>query len=119
MCTITERATAGYASMATIAYLMFGVEVRSQVTLNLSLNKVSSKIAIYTTLVNPLSKFALMMTFITDALEELLPKRYKNRVTSILVNTLLIMKPAIALSPLKQMRKKDRSMRGCLAHEVP
>jgi len=43
--------TVGYASMAIIGYLMFGDEVESQVTLNLPLDKVSSKLAIYTTLV--------------------------------------------------------------------
>jgi len=36
----------GYASMAIEAYLMFGDEVESQVTLNLPLDKVSSKLAI-------------------------------------------------------------------------
>jgi len=37
--------------MAIIDYLMFGGEVESQVNLNLPLDKVSSKLAIYTTLV--------------------------------------------------------------------
>jgi len=87
--------TAGYAYMAIIGYLMFGDEVESQVTLNLPLNKVSSKLAIYTTLVNPISKFALMATPITSALKDLLPRRYKNRLTSILVSTVLVMSTTI------------------------
>lgn len=87
--------TAGYASMAIIGYLMFGSEVESQVTLNLPLNKVSSKIAIYTTLVNPISKFALMATPITNALKDLLPRKYKNRMTSILVSTVLVISTTI------------------------
>ncbi|KAK7295370.1 hypothetical protein RJT34_18277 [Clitoria ternatea] len=87
--------TAGYASMAILGYLMFGPGVDSQVTLNLPLNKVSSKIAIYTTLVNPISKFALMATPITNALKELLPRTYKNKFTSILVSTLLVISTTI------------------------
>ncbi|KAK7394496.1 hypothetical protein VNO78_15025 [Psophocarpus tetragonolobus] len=82
--------TVGYASMAIIGYLMFGAKVESQITLNLPLNKVSSQLAIYTTLVNPIAKFALMATPITNALKELLPRTYKNRVTSILVSTVLV-----------------------------
>ncbi|ESW11564.1 hypothetical protein PHAVU_008G040900 [Phaseolus vulgaris] len=87
--------TVGYASMAVIGYLMFGDEVESQITLNLPLDKVSSKLAIYTTLVNPISKFALMATPITNALKDLLPRTHKNRLTSILVSTVLVMSTTI------------------------
>ncbi|XP_022635264.1 amino acid transporter AVT1I-like [Vigna radiata var. radiata] len=87
--------TVGYASMAIVGYLMFGEEVESQVTLNLPLDKVSSKLAIYTTLVNPISKFALMATPITNALKELLPMTYNNRVTSILLSTSLVLSTTI------------------------
>ncbi|XP_058740836.1 amino acid transporter AVT1I-like [Vicia villosa] len=83
--------TIGYASMAIIGYLMFGSKVESQVTINLPLNKISSRIAIYTTLVNPISKFALMATPITNALKDLLPRTYKNnKVTNIFVSTFLV-----------------------------
>ncbi|WVZ06404.1 hypothetical protein V8G54_019750 [Vigna mungo] len=88
--------TVGYASIAIVGYLMFGEEVESQVTLNLPLNKVSSKVAIYTTLMNPISKFALMTTPITNALKDLLPRSYKNKVTNILVSTMLVMSTTIA-----------------------
>ncbi|CAJ1829401.1 unnamed protein product [Sphenostylis stenocarpa] len=87
--------TVGYASMAIIGYRMFGDGIESQVTLNLPLDKVSSKVAIYTTLVNPISKFALMVTPITNALKDLLPRTYKNRLTSILVSTVLVMSATI------------------------
>ncbi|KAJ0692546.1 putative amino acid transporter, transmembrane domain-containing protein [Helianthus annuus] len=50
-CTIT------YSSMAVV-----GSEVESQVTLNFPTNKISSIVAICTTLVNPIAKYALMMT---------------------------------------------------------
>ncbi|TKY65182.1 Vacuolar amino acid transporter 1 [Spatholobus suberectus] len=87
--------TAAYASMAIIGYLMFGPDVESQLTLNLPLNKVSSKLAVYTTLVNPISKFALIVTPITNALKDLLPRTYKNKVTSILVSTVLVISTSI------------------------
>jgi len=88
--------TVMYASMAIIGYLMFGSEVESQVTLNLPLNKISSRIAIYTTLVNPISKFALMVTPITNAMKDFLPRTYKNkRVTNIFVSTVLVISNVI------------------------
>ena len=87
--------TAGYASMAIIGYLMFGPNVESQVTLNLPLDKVSSRVAIYTTLVNPIAKYALMTTPITNALKNLLPRKYKNRVTKILVSTMMVLSTVI------------------------
>ncbi|WVZ08645.1 hypothetical protein V8G54_021991, partial [Vigna mungo] len=87
--------TIDYASMTIVGYLMFGEEVESQVTLNLPMHKVSSKLVIYTTLVNPVSKFALMATPITNALIDLLPMTYKNRVMSILLCTSLVLSTTI------------------------
>ncbi|CAN1321538.1 Amino acid transporter AVT1J [Linum perenne] len=51
-------ATFTYGSMAVMGYLMFGDHLNSQVTLNLPVAKLSSKVAIYTTLVNPVTKYA-------------------------------------------------------------
>ncbi|KAJ1401511.1 Amino acid transporter, transmembrane domain [Sesbania bispinosa] len=62
-------ATIGYASMAIIGYLMFGPDVESQ--------------------------YALMTTPITNALNDLLPRTYKNRVTNILVSTVLVISTVI------------------------
>lgn len=87
--------TAGYASMAIIGYLMFGAQVESQITLNLPINKISSQIAIYTTLVNPISKYALMVTPITNALKGLLPQQHRNKLTSILISTSLVISTVI------------------------
>ncbi|KAI9154323.1 hypothetical protein LWI28_024429 [Acer negundo] len=56
-----------YASMAIFGYLMYGSGVESQITLNLPTNNLSSRLAIYTTLVNPISKYALMVTPIVNA----------------------------------------------------
>ncbi|XP_020219149.1 amino acid transporter AVT1I [Cajanus cajan] len=87
--------TMGYASMAIIGYLMFGPQVESQVTLNLPLDKVSSNLAIYTTLINPISKYGLMATPITNALKDFLPRTYRNRMSNILVSTALVISTTI------------------------
>nr|AFK42790.1 unknown [Lotus japonicus] len=76
-------------------YTMFGGGVESQVTLNLPLDKISSRIAIYTTLVNPISKYVLMTTPITNALKDLLPKGYNSKVTDIIVSAILVMSTVI------------------------
>ncbi|CAK8540639.1 unnamed protein product [Lathyrus sativus] len=84
-------ASIGFATMAIIGYLMFGSKVESQITLSLPLNKISSKIAIYTTLVNPMCKFALIAIPITNALKNLLPRTYKNnRMANIFMSTILV-----------------------------
>ncbi|XP_047951268.1 amino acid transporter AVT1J-like isoform X1 [Salvia hispanica] len=81
--------TMSYGSMAVLGYLMFGSKVQSQVTLNLPTNLVSSKVAIYTTLVNPLAKYALMVCPIVKTLE----RRFlvgRSRRWSILIRTALV-----------------------------
>ena len=55
--------------MAILGYLMYGENLNSQVTLNLPIRKINTKIAIYTTLVNPLAKYAVIITPIADAIE--------------------------------------------------
>lgn len=82
--------TIGYASIAVMGYLMFGDEVQSQITLNLPLGKLSSRVAIYTTLVNPLSKYALMVTPIVSATKQCFPCYYNKRPFSLLISTLLV-----------------------------
>ncbi|KAL6845755.1 hypothetical protein ACP4OV_024330 [Aristida adscensionis] len=62
--------TLNYGSMAVLGYLMYGDGVESQVTLNLPGARLSSTVAIFTTLVNPLSKYALVVTPIASAVEE-------------------------------------------------
>lgn len=83
--------TLGYAAAAVLGYLMFGEEVQSQVTLNLPAGKFSSQVAIYTTLVNPIAKYALMLTPIVNAVKNMLPCHYYNkRVTHVFVSTSLL-----------------------------
>ncbi|KAK8971155.1 hypothetical protein KSP40_PGU000541 [Platanthera guangdongensis] len=82
--------TFNYGAMAILGYLMYGDDLESQVTLNLPAGKIGSKIAIYTTLINPFAKYALTITPIALSIEEWLAFRYK-RSYSILVRTLLLL----------------------------
>ncbi|XVE68142.1 hypothetical protein DITRI_Ditri09bG0045600 [Diplodiscus trichospermus] len=79
-----------YASMAILGYLMFGSDVQSQITLNLPTSKLSSRVAIYTTLVNPISKYALMVTPIVNAIKTLFPYHYNKRFLSLFAGTTLV-----------------------------
>ncbi|XP_047324548.1 amino acid transporter AVT1I-like [Impatiens glandulifera] len=80
-----------YASIAVLGYLMFGSSLQSQITLNLPTNKISSRIAIYTTLVNPISKYALMVTPIVSAIENQIPPHYSKRLSRVLIRTTLVL----------------------------
>ncbi|TVU19391.1 hypothetical protein EJB05_35537 [Eragrostis curvula] len=84
--------TFSYALMGIIGYLMYGDALESQITLNLPSGKVSSKIAIYTTLVNPLTKYALVVAPIAEAVEDALGLRAaaKARLLRVLVRTALV-----------------------------
>ncbi|XP_058755577.1 amino acid transporter AVT1I-like [Vicia villosa] len=86
--------TFGYAAAAILGYLMFGQEVESQVTLNLQTGKLSSRVAIYTTLVNPIAKYALMLTPVINAIKAKVScnKRATHMIisTSLLVSSLVI-----------------------------
>lgn len=84
--------------MAILGYLMYGDEVKSQVTLNLPEGKISSKLAIYTTLINPFSKYALMVTPLATAVEEklLVAGRDSNkRSVNVLIRTLLVVSTVV------------------------
>ncbi|KAL8229172.1 hypothetical protein R6Q57_014072 [Mikania cordata] len=89
-CTIT------YSSMAVVGYLMFGSEVESQITLNLPTHKISSRVAICTTLVNPIAKYALMVTPIVNTIEEkFLSSFYNTRKLSLLMRTALVISTVV------------------------
>lgn len=81
--------------MAVFGYLMFGENVQSQITLNLPTEKLSSKVAIYTTLVNPIAKYALMVTPIVNATKSWFPCQYNKRVSGLLISTFLVFSTAI------------------------
>ncbi|CAL5370660.1 unnamed protein product [Camellia sinensis] len=89
LCTIT------YASMAVFGYMMFGPNVQSQITLNLPVGKVSSKVAICTTLVNPIAKYALMATPIVNSIENRFRSHYSKRPISFLIRTIFVISTVI------------------------
>ncbi|XP_022864995.1 amino acid transporter AVT1I-like [Olea europaea var. sylvestris] len=92
-CTIT------YGTMAILGYLMFGSKVQSQITLNLPIENISSKVAIYTALVNPIAKYALMLMPIANAIENQFKPYCNKRFFSLLVRTtLLITSVVVALT---------------------
>uniref|UniRef100_A0A0C9RLT3 TSA: Wollemia nobilis Ref_Wollemi_Transcript_11976_1986 transcribed RNA sequence n=1 Tax=Wollemia nobilis TaxID=56998 RepID=A0A0C9RLT3_9CONI len=89
-----------YGSIAVMGYLMFGNHLLSQVTLNLPRGKVASKVAIYTTLINPFTKYALTLTPLSTALEEFLPASNTSSKTSLLfwstfIRTLLLVSTVV------------------------
>ncbi|KAE8734512.1 Amino acid transporter isoform 3 [Hibiscus syriacus] len=84
-----------YSSMAISGYLMFGSDVQSQITLNLPTDKLSSRIAIYTTLVNPISKYALMVTPIVNAVKSVIRYRCGKRVLHLFVGTTLVISTVV------------------------
>ncbi|TVU14240.1 hypothetical protein EJB05_37695 [Eragrostis curvula] len=92
--------TLNYGSMAVLGYLMYGDGVESQVTLNLPAARLSSKVAIFTTLVNPFSKYALVVTPIAAAIEDRIrAARGASVPAAVAVRTLLVLSTvAVALA---------------------
>ncbi|CAK9186090.1 unnamed protein product [Ilex paraguariensis] len=92
LCTIT------YASMEVFGYLMFGSQVESQVTLNLPTEKIVQE-AIYTSLVNPISKYALMVMPIVHAAENRLRSCCNRRWLSFVISiTMVVSSVVVALA---------------------
>ncbi|KAI3467343.1 hypothetical protein Pfo_024006 [Paulownia fortunei] len=89
--------TIGYGSIGVLGYLMFGGNVMSPVTLNLPTKHISSKIAIYTTLINPITKYALIMSPIVAALEEALILQNRRSISLIMRTVLVIITVIIAV----------------------
>lgn len=81
--------------MAVLGYSMFGSNVQSQITLSLPIDKLSSKVAIYTTLVNPVAKYALMVTPIVNATKSWFPCQYNKRIYGLLISTSLVISTVI------------------------
>ena len=68
--------------IAVIGYAMYRPSVNSQVTLNLPAGKMSTKIAVYTTLITPLTKYELVVTPIANVVEEwfhVMKKRFNDQ----------------------------------------
>ncbi|XP_023731288.1 amino acid transporter AVT1I [Lactuca sativa] len=85
--------TISYGLMAILGYLMFGEHIASQVTLNLPTKNISSKIAIYTTLMIPIAKYALIIEPVATSIEETLPFR-ESKMMSCLIRTCLVVSTA-------------------------
>lgn len=80
-----------YAAAAIMGYAMFGDSAQSQFTLNLPQDLLASKIAVWTTVVNPFTKYALTITPVALSLEELIPSSdTKSHLYSILIRTTLV-----------------------------
>eukprot|EP00897_Mesotaenium_endlicherianum_P003166 jgi/Mesen1/2878/ME000175S02034 len=84
-----------YGGVATIGYLMYGDDIQSQITLNLPKHLVASKVAVWTTVVNPFTKYAITLNPVALALEELLPaawnpRSWKYLAAGTLIRTLLV-----------------------------
>ncbi|XP_022841481.1 amino acid transporter AVT1C-like [Olea europaea var. sylvestris] len=81
-----------YTGVAILGYMMFGESTESQFTLNMPQDLVASKIAVWTTVVNPFTKYALTMSPVAMSLEELILSNHKkSRIYSILIRTALVM----------------------------
>ncbi|XP_058219703.1 amino acid transporter AVT1I-like [Rhododendron vialii] len=88
--------TITYLSMAIVGYLMYGDTVESQITLNLPTGKASAEVAIYTTLLIPITRYALMLTPVANGIESGLPENYKNwRPIKILIRMALLLSTVV------------------------
>ncbi|KAF5467081.1 hypothetical protein F2P56_016943 [Juglans regia] len=80
-----------YAGVAVLGYKMFGESIQSQFTLNMPQGLVATKIAVWTTVVNPLTKYALTMSPVVMCLEELIPSNHsKSHIYSVCIRTTLV-----------------------------
>ncbi|XP_050242546.1 amino acid transporter AVT1D [Quercus robur] len=86
--------------VAICGFLMFGDSIESQFTLNMPSEYLASKIAVWTMVVNPLTKYALTLTPITMSIEELLPQaQLRSYSVVLLIRTILVFSTlAVALT---------------------
>nr|XP_027075711.1 amino acid transporter AVT1I-like [Coffea arabica] len=79
-----------YLIVAVGGYLIFGGQTCPQITLNFPKQELGSKIALYTSLVIPLSRYPLLISPVADAIEDGLPKQYKKQLICIVIRFILL-----------------------------
>ncbi|XP_020535875.1 amino acid transporter AVT1E isoform X2 [Jatropha curcas] len=80
-----------YTAVAICGFLMFGNSIKSQYTLNMPVELMASKIAVWTAVVNPITKYALTLTPVALSLEELMPPgRLRSYSISLIIRTVLV-----------------------------
>ncbi|XP_051117295.1 amino acid transporter AVT1J-like [Andrographis paniculata] len=82
--------TFAYVTTAVLGYLMFGGELQSQITLNLPTDRLSSKVAVYTALITPISKYGLMLKPIVETIESHFRSCCEKRFYGLFVKTGLV-----------------------------
>ncbi|XP_071737595.1 amino acid transporter AVT1A isoform X2 [Rutidosis leptorrhynchoides] len=81
-----------YGVVAVAGFLMFGESSLSQITLNLPDDSIASKIALWVVVINPFTKYALLMNPLASAIEELLPVSVSRSACSyVLLRTALVL----------------------------
>lgn len=97
--TCIALSTVLFVGAAIMGYIMFGESTESQFTLNLPPNLVASKIAVWTTVTNPITKYALTMTPLALSLEELLPPNRQTYPNIVMLRSALVLSSlVVALS---------------------
>ncbi|KAJ9175508.1 hypothetical protein P3X46_014057 [Hevea brasiliensis] len=88
--------TVMYAGVAVMGYTMFGESTASQFTLSMPQDLIATKIAMWTTVVNPFTKYALTISPVAMSLEELIPSTHlKSHVYAICIRTALVISTSI------------------------
>ncbi|KAL8526894.1 hypothetical protein ACS0TY_015947 [Phlomoides rotata] len=85
-----------YAGVAVCGFLMFGEAISPQFTLNLPKRLIASNIAGWSVVLAPLTKYALSITPVALAMEELLPSaQLRSHTTPILIRSSLVLSTLI------------------------